>query len=101
MACYERNNWKTIFKKCQNSFPKKFKLIKVDKVDFLTSHNETMLFEELNVHEFEEAFKSWKRNKAAGFDDSSSNIILLMHMMLAKYPVPCFYGLNSTRNISW
>ena len=36
--------------------------------DFLTSHNEKM--------EFEEAFKSLKRNKAAGFDDFSRNIII-------------------------
>ena len=42
---------------------------------FLTSHNEKMQFEELNFDEFEEAFKSLKRNKAAGFDDLSSNII--------------------------
>ena len=33
-------------------------------------------FEELNFDEFEEAFKSLKRNKAAGFDDLSSNIII-------------------------
>ena len=44
--------------------------------DFLTSHNEKMQFEELNFDEFEEAFKSLKRNKAAGFDDLSSNIII-------------------------
>ena len=37
--------------------------------DFLTSHNEKMQFEELNFDEFEEAFKSLKRNKAAGFDE--------------------------------
>ena len=35
-----------------------------------------MKFEELNFDEFEEAFKSLKRNKAAGFDDLSSNIII-------------------------
>ena len=34
-----------------------------------------MQFEELNFDEFEEAFKSLKRKKAAGFDDLSSNII--------------------------
>ena len=44
--------------------------------DFLTSHNEKMQFEELNFDEFEEAFKSLKQNKAAGFDDLSSNIII-------------------------
>ena len=33
-----------------------------------------MQFEELN--EFEEAFKSLKRNKAAGFDDLSTNSII-------------------------
>ena len=35
-----------------------------------------MQFEELKFDEFEEAFKSLKRNKAAGFDDLSSNIII-------------------------
>ena len=44
--------------------------------DFLTSHNEKMQFEELNFDEFEEAFKSLKRNKAAGLDDLSSIIII-------------------------
>ena len=34
-----------------------------------------MQFEELNFDEFEGPFKSLKRNKAAGFDDLSSNII--------------------------
>ena len=34
-----------------------------------------MRFEELNFEKFEEVFKSLKRNKAAGFDDLSSNII--------------------------
>ena len=40
----------------------------------MTSYNEKMQFEELNFDEFEEAFKSLKQNKAAGFDDLSSNI---------------------------
>ena len=44
--------------------------------DFLTSHNEKMQFEKLNFDEFEEAFKSLKRNKTAGFDDLSSNIVI-------------------------
>ena len=44
--------------------------------DFLTSHNEKMQFEELNFDEFEEVFKSLKRNKAAGFHELSSNIII-------------------------
>ena len=35
-----------------------------------------MQFEELNFDEFEEAFKSLKQNKAAGFDELSSNIII-------------------------
>ena len=35
-----------------------------------------MQFEELNFDEFKEAFKSLKRNKAAGFDELSSNIII-------------------------
>ena len=43
--------------------------------DFLTSHNEKMQFEELNFGEFEEAFKSLKRNKAAGFENLCSSII--------------------------
>ena len=34
-----------------------------------------MQFEELNFDEFQEAFKSLKQNRAAGFDDLSSNII--------------------------
>ena len=34
-----------------------------------------MQCEDLKFGEFEEAFKSLKRNKAAGFDDLSSNII--------------------------
>ena len=44
--------------------------------DFLTSRNEKMQFEESNFGEFEEAFKSLKRSKAAGFDDLSNNIII-------------------------
>ena len=44
--------------------------------DFFTSHNERMQFEELNFDESEEAFISLKRNKAAGFDDLSSNNII-------------------------
>ena len=35
-----------------------------------------MHFEDLKFDEFEEAFKNLKRNKAAGFDDLSSNIII-------------------------
>ena len=35
-----------------------------------------MQFEELNFDKFEEAFKSLKQNKAADFDDLSSNIII-------------------------
>ena len=44
--------------------------------DFLTTHNEKMQFEELNFDEFEEAFISLKQNKAAGFNELSSNIII-------------------------
>ena len=44
--------------------------------DFLKSLNEIMQFEELKFDAFEEAFKSLNRNKAAGFDDLSSNIII-------------------------
>ena len=39
--------------------------------DVLTSHNEKIQFEEINFDEFEEGFKSLKRNKATGFDDLS------------------------------
>ena len=35
-----------------------------------------MQLDELNFDKFEEAFKSLKRKKAAGFDDLSSNIII-------------------------
>ena len=35
-----------------------------------------MQFEDLKFDEFEEEFKSLKRNKAAGFDNLSSNIII-------------------------
>ena len=42
----------------------------------MTPHNEKMQLEELNFDKFEEAFKSLKRNKAAGFVDLSSNIII-------------------------
>ena len=42
----------------------------------MTSHIEKLQFEELNFGEFGEAFKSLKQNKAAGFDDLSSNIII-------------------------
>ena len=42
----------------------------------MTFHNEKMQFEQLNFDKFEEAFKSLKRIKAAGFDDLSSNIII-------------------------
>ena len=34
---------------------------------FLISHNEKIEFEELNFNEFEDAYKSLKRSKAAGF----------------------------------
>ena len=44
--------------------------------DFLTPHNEKMQFEEWNFDEFEEVFKSLKRNKAAGFNDLSTSIII-------------------------
>ena len=50
--------------------------------DFLTAHNEKIQFEELNFDEFEEAFKSLKRNKAAAFDDLRSNIIINAHHSL-------------------
>ena len=42
----------------------------------MTSHNEKMQFEELNVKEFEEAYERLKQNKAEGFDDLNSNIII-------------------------
>ena len=56
-----------------------------------------MQFEKLNFYNLEEASKSLKRQKAAGFDDSSSNIMIDAY---GKYPISCFQGLNSTRNIS-
>ena len=65
--------------------------------DISTSHNKKMQFEKLNFYNLEEAFKSSKRNKAAGFDDSSSNIMIDAY---EKYPISCFQGLNSTRNTS-
>ena len=55
---------------------KKSQTLKKKIQHFLTSHNEKMQFKELNFDEFEEAFKSLKQNKAAGFDDLSSNIII-------------------------
>ena len=42
----------------------------------MTFYNEKIEFQELNFDKFEEAFKSLKRKKAAGFDDLSSNIII-------------------------
>ena len=59
-----------------------------------------MQFEELNFEEFEKAFKSLKRNKAASFNDLSSNIIIDAYDQLEKYPNLCFQGLNSARDIS-
>ena len=44
-------------------------------LDFLTFHYEKMHFTELNFDEFEEVFKSLKRNKVAGFDDFKSNAV--------------------------
>ena len=57
-----------------------------------------MQFEELNFGEFEEAFKSLKRNKAASFDDLSRNIIIDVYDPKISFSV--FQGFNSTRNIS-
>ena len=51
----------------------------------MTSHNEKMQFEELKFDEFEEAFKSSKRNKAAGFDDLSINIIIVAYDRKISY----------------
>ena len=42
----------------------------------MISHNEKMQFEELNFKEFEEAFRSLKQNKAAGFNNLSRNVII-------------------------
>ena len=55
---------------------KKSQTLKKKIQHFLTSHNEKMQFKELNFDEFEEAFKSLKQNKAAGFDELSRNIII-------------------------
>ena len=64
----------------------------------MISHNEKMQFHELNFEEFEEAFESLKRNKAATFDALTSNIIIINAKNVdEKYPTLCF--LNSTRNI--
>ena len=41
---------------------------------FFTSYNEKMRLGERKFDEFEEAFKSLKQSKAAGFDDLSRNI---------------------------
>ena len=62
----------------------------------MTSHNEKMQFEDLNFDEFEEAFKCLKRNKAAGFHDLSSNIIIGAYDSLKK----SYSTEYSTRNIS-
>ena len=56
-----------------------------------------MQFEDLNFDEFEEAFKCLKRNKAAGFHDLSSNIIIGAYDSLKK----SYSTEYSTRNISW
>ena len=53
--------------------------------DFLTSHIEKMQFEEINFDEFEDACKSLKRNKAAGFDDLSINIIIVAYDRKISY----------------
>ena len=45
-------------------------------------HNEKMKFEELNFDEFEEAFKSLKRNRAAGFDDLNNKIVIYAYNRL-------------------
>ena len=37
--------------------------------DFLTCHNKTVQFEESKFDKIEEAFKSLKRSKTAGFDN--------------------------------
>ena len=106
MTSYERNNRKTIKKSNllpqeikgdkfiipnQQDIAKEFnnfftsvglklakKIPDTDKTfqDFFTCHNQNMESEELNFFEFEGAFKSLKRNKAEGFDDLSSNIII-------------------------
>ena len=106
MASYERNNWKTKSNLLPQEIKVDKTLYKIHKAllknlayflllldqnrpkksptlkkhfDFLTSHNETMQFEDLKFDEFEEAFKSLKRNKAAGFDDLSSNTIIKVY----------------------
>ena len=63
-----------------------------------------MQFVELNFDEFDVAFKSLKRNKAAGFDDLGINIIIIAYdRKISCFPIPilCFQYLYSTRNISW
>ena len=57
-----------------------------------------MQSEELNFDESKEAFKSLKRNKAAGFDDLSSNIIIdaydsLKNILLHIFNAPIQQGI--------
>ena len=56
----------------------------------MTSHNEKIQCEELNFDEFEQAFKSLKRSKVAGFDGLSSNIIINAYDGLKNIPFHVF-----------
>ena len=49
-----------------------------------------MQFEELNFEEFGKAFKSLKRNKAASFNDLSSNIIIDAYISLKNILIYVF-----------
>ena len=56
----------------------------------MTSRNEKLQFEDLNVGKFEEAFKSLKRNKAAAFAYLSSKIIIDAYDSLKYIPFHIF-----------
>ena len=55
------------------------KILNTEKTELKKSPHEKIHFEELEFDEFEKSFKSLKRNKAAGFDDLSSNFIIYVY----------------------
>ena len=65
-----------LFTSAGSNLAKKILITERNFQDFLTFHNEKIQFEELNINEFEEEFKSVKLNKATGFYDLSSKIII-------------------------
>ena len=54
---------------------------------------------ELEFDKFEKVFKSLKRNKAADFDDLSSNIIIDVYDSLKNILFYIFNASNSTKNV--